>query len=60
LYEDVYKFAQQFASRINEMEEMLTNNLIWKQKLVDLVVVTADQAMNWVFSGVMARDSGIS
>jgi len=46
LYEDVYKFAQQFASRINEMEEMLTNNLIWKQKLVDLVVVTADQAMN--------------
>ncbi len=53
-------FAQQFASRIDETEEMLTNNRIWKQRLVDIGVVTADQAMDWGFSGVMARGSGIS
>ena len=60
LCEDIYKFAQQFASRIDEMEEMLTNNRIWKQRLVDIGVVTADQGMDWGFSGVMARGSGIS
>ena len=60
LCEDIYKFAQQFASRIDEMEEMLTNNRIWKQRLVDIGVVTAEQAMDWGFSGVMCRGSGIS
>ena len=59
LCQDIYKFAQQFASRIDEMEEMLTNNRIWKQRLVDVGVVTAEQALNWGFSGVMLRGSGI-
>jgi NADH dehydrogenase (ubiquinone) Fe-S protein 2 len=58
--EDIFKFSQQFASRIDEMEEMLTNNRIWKQRLVDVGVVTADQALDWGFSGVMMRASGIS
>ena len=42
------------------MEEMLTNNRIWKQRLVEIGVVTADQALDWGFSGVMLRGSGIS
>jgi len=60
LCEDIYRFSQQFASRIDEMEEMLTNNRIWKQRLVDIGIVTATQAMDWGFSGVMCRGSGIS
>jgi NADH dehydrogenase (ubiquinone) Fe-S protein 2 len=60
LSEDIFKFAQQFGSRIDEMEEMLTNNRIWKQRLVDIGVVSADQGMDWGFSGVMLRGSGIS
>ena len=60
LCEDIFKFCQQFASRIDEMEEMLTGNRIWKQRLVDIGVVTADQALDWGFSGVMIRGSGIS
>ena len=60
LCEDLFRFSQQFASRIDEMEEMLTNNRIWKQRLVDIGVVTADQAMDWGFSGVMLRASGLS
>ena len=59
LCEDIYKFAQQFASRIDEMEEMLTNNRIWKQRLVDVGIVTSEQALDWGFSGVMVRGSGI-
>jgi len=60
LCEDIFRFSQQFASRIDEMEEMLTGNRIWKQRLVDIGVVTADQALDWGFSGVMLRASGIS
>lgn len=60
LCEDIYRFSQQYASRIDEMEEMLTNNRIWKQRLVDIGVVTADQALDWGFSGVMLRGSGVS
>lgn len=59
LCEDIYKFADQFSSRIDEIEEMLTNNRIWKQRLVDIGVVTAEQALDWGFSGVMLRGSGI-
>lgn len=58
--EDIFKFAHQFASRIDEMEEMLTSNRIWKQRLVDIGVVTADQALDWGFSGVMLRASGVN
>jgi NADH dehydrogenase (ubiquinone) Fe-S protein 2 len=59
LSEDIYRFARQFGSRVDEMEEMLTNNRIWKQRLVDVGVVTADQALDWGFSGVMLRGSGV-
>ena len=59
LSEDIYRFCLQFASRIDEMEEMLTNNRIWKQRLVDVGIVTADQALDWSFSGVLLRGSGI-
>jgi len=60
LSEDLFRFAEQFASRIDELEEMLTNNRIWKQRLVDIGVVTAEQALDWGFSGVMVRGSGIA
>lgn len=59
LCEDMYKFCNQFVSRIDEMEEMLTNNRIWKQRLVDIGIVTSDQALDWGFSGVMLRGSGV-
>ncbi|KAJ7528435.1 hypothetical protein O6H91_15G003400 [Diphasiastrum complanatum] len=60
LSEDIFLFTQQFSSRIDELEEMLTNNRIWKQRLVDIGVVTAKEAKDWGFSGVMLRGSGVS
>lgn len=59
LCDDIYAFCQQFPARIDEIEEMLTGNRIWKQRLVDIGVVTADQALDFGFSGVMLRGSGI-
>lgn len=60
LVNDIYLFSQQFASRIDEMEEMLTNNRIWKQRLVDIGVVTAADALDWGLSGAMLRGSGVN
>jgi NADH dehydrogenase (ubiquinone) Fe-S protein 2 len=60
LSDDLYRWASQFASRIDEMEDMLTGNRIWKQRLVDIGVVTAREALAWGFSGVMLRGSGVA
>nr|BBF98336.1 NADH dehydrogenase subunit 7 [Goniomonas avonlea] len=60
LCDDIYSFCVQFSSRIDEMEEMLTNNRIWKQRLVDVGIVTPEEASAWGLTGVLLRGSGIS
>jgi NADH dehydrogenase (ubiquinone) Fe-S protein 2 len=59
LLDDIYIFASQFGTRLDEMEEMLTNNRIWKQRLVDIGIINAKDACAWGFSGVMLRGSGL-
>lgn len=59
LLDDIYQFVEQFPLRLEEIEELLTSNRIWKERLVDIGVVTAKQACEWGFSGVMLRGSGI-
>lgn len=59
LLEDISVFIERFKDRIDELEELLTNNRIWKQRLVHIGVVTASAAENWGFSGVLLRGSGI-
>lgn len=56
---DVFSFLEQFNIRLIEMEEMLSENRIWKQRLVNIGVVTAQDSCDWGFSGVMLRGSGI-
>ena len=57
--EDLYMFTRQFSSRVDEIDELLTNSRIWKQRLVDIGVVKVDDALNYGFSGVMLRGSGL-
>ena len=59
LLNDIYIFLEQFNLRLIEIEDMLTENRIWKQRLVDIGVVTAKNAYQWGFSGVMLRGSGV-
>jgi NADH dehydrogenase (ubiquinone) Fe-S protein 2 len=59
LLDDIYMFIEQFTLRLTEMEDMLTENRIWKQRLVDIGIVSASMACNWGFSGVMLRGSGV-
>lgn len=58
LLDDIYIFISQFSLRLDEIEEMLTNNRIWKQRLVDIGVVSAKESLDWGFSGVLLRGSG--
>jgi NADH dehydrogenase (ubiquinone) Fe-S protein 2 len=60
LIDDIYAFTTQFNLRLDEMEELLTSNRIWKERLVDIGIVSAKKALEWGFSGVMLRGSGIS
>jgi len=59
LLNDIFLFVEQFTIRLLEVEDMLTENRIWKQRLVDIGVVSAKSAQEWGFSGVMLRGSGI-
>jgi NADH dehydrogenase (ubiquinone) Fe-S protein 2 len=59
LLDDIFNFTISFGERLDEVEEMLTHNRIWKQRLVDVGVVRACDALGFGFSGVMLRGSGI-
>lgn len=59
LWNDIMQFVEQFFWRLVEVEELLNNNRIWKQRLVDIGIVSAKEALNHGFSGVMLRGSGI-
>lgn len=59
ILDDIYIFSKQFSLRLDEIEELLTENRIWKQRLVDVGTVSLKDALDWGFSGVMLRGSGI-
>jgi NADH dehydrogenase (ubiquinone) Fe-S protein 2 len=56
---DLSLFINQFESRVDEMEELLTTNRIWRQRLYKIGVVTKQFAQNWSYSGVLIRSAGI-
>ena len=56
---DLGIFATQFEHRMLEINEILSENRIWKQRLVNIGKITLKQAKNFGFSGVMLRGSGV-
>jgi NADH-quinone oxidoreductase subunit D len=53
-------FTQRFPKCIDDYETLLTDNRIWKQRTVNIGVVTPERAMNLGFTGPMLRGSGIA
>ena len=51
-------FARNFPARVDEYETLLTDNRIWKQRTVDVGIVTPEQALAWGMTGPMLRGSG--
>lgn len=59
LMHDIYDWAQQYPQRIDEIEDLLTDNRIWKERTVNIGTISAANALDWGMSGVMLRGSGI-
>uniref|UniRef100_A0A0B6ZS86 Complex I-49kD n=1 Tax=Arion vulgaris TaxID=1028688 RepID=A0A0B6ZS86_9EUPU len=59
LMEDIYEWLTKFGQRLDETDDILTENRIWKSRTIDIGVITAEDALNYGFSGVMLRGSGI-
>ena len=53
-------FTQRFPTYCDEYETLLTDNRIWKQRLVDVGIVSPERAKAWGFSGPMLRGSGVA
>jgi NADH:ubiquinone oxidoreductase subunit D len=56
---DITAFIRKFKFRIDEIEDMLTLNRIWNERLRDVGIVFYDDAFSYGFSGPMLRGSGV-
>jgi len=59
LDKDIGKFCSNFPKVIDDLETLLTDNRIFKQRNVDIGIVSKEDAIDYSFSGVMLRGSGI-
>jgi len=60
LIEDIDIWAEAFPRLLHDIDGLLTENRIFKQRNVDIGVVTEDDIQKWGFSGVMVRGSGLA
>ena len=60
LDKDIAAFCDQFEDAIDDIETLVTNNRIFRQRTVDIGVVTAQQAMALGFTGPMLRGSNVA
>jgi len=59
LLDFIEDFASKFPKNIKQYSDLLTDNRIWKQRLVDIGIVSADRAKQLGFTGPMLRGSGV-
>ncbi|MET4699672.1 NADH-quinone oxidoreductase subunit D [Constrictibacter sp. MBR-5] len=60
LTEDIRRWAEQFPKFIDDLEALLNENRIFKQRTVDIGIVSQRDALDWGFSGPMLRASGMA
>ncbi|MEE8306973.1 MAG: NADH-quinone oxidoreductase subunit D [Gammaproteobacteria bacterium] len=59
LLDFIEAFTERFPAYVDEYETLLSDNRIWKQRTVDIGIVTADRAKSLGFTGAMLRGSGV-
>jgi NADH-quinone oxidoreductase subunit D len=59
LAEDIYDFCKKFPKVIDDLETLLTDNRIFKQRNVNIGIISKQEVLDHGFSGVMLRGSGI-
>jgi len=60
LVADISAWCDAFPKALNDIDSLITGNRIFKQRNVDIGVVSKQEALDWGFSGVMVRGSGIA
>ena len=60
LLDDIDGFCDHFLTVLDDIEGLLTNSRIFKQRNVDIGIVSQEDVMNWSMSGVMARSAGLA
>ncbi|WGI23392.1 NADH-quinone oxidoreductase subunit D [Amylibacter sp. IMCC11727] len=60
LIDDIEQWAKEFPAVMDDIDGLLTENRIFKQRNVDIAVVSEQEALDWGFSGVMVRGSGMA
>jgi len=60
LADDIRGWAAQFPARVDDLEHLLTENRIFKQRTVDIGIISAADAIDWGLTGPMLRASGIA
>jgi NADH-quinone oxidoreductase subunit D len=60
LADDILAWADTFPKIIDDVESLLTENRIFKQRTVDIGIMTPEQAMDWGMSGPMLRGSNVA
>ncbi|SDG68838.1 NADH-quinone oxidoreductase subunit D [Pelagibacterium luteolum] len=58
LIDDIAKFTETFPKALDDLDQLITGNRIFKQRNVDIATVSLEDAWAWGFSGVMVRGSG--
>lgn len=59
LIEDIWNFTIAYSSRIDEVEELLTSSRIWRQRLLNIGIVSKSRALNFSCSGPLLRSAGL-
>jgi NADH-quinone oxidoreductase subunit D len=60
LLDDIMTWAEEFPGVLDDLDGLLTENRIFKQRNVDIAVVTEQDILDWGLSGVMVRGSGLA
>jgi len=60
LAEDMLEWVEQLPKVIDDLDNLLTNNRIFKQRTVDIGVATKEEAIDWGFTGPMLRGSNVA
>ncbi|MDO5606161.1 MAG: NADH-quinone oxidoreductase subunit D [Paracoccus sp. (in: a-proteobacteria)] len=60
LIDDIEAWCETFPALVDDLDGLLTENRIFKQRLVDIGIVTEQDALDWGYTGVMVRGSGLA
>lgn len=60
MLDDLFEFCIQFPTRLDEIEDLLFSNFIWRQRLINVGILGFEEAIDFGLSGVMLRSTGIA